>query len=149
MAWCSYLAIYIAVVDSCLEYNLHKKIYMHASITPSIQVSACYFTFHVAAYRFFPPHIHIHVGEIELVVCLSIHQSVSQSNILLQSLSRVIYRGGGGGGGPGIPPPPPEILKLSMVIILAIYMLLNISMCHQNVVWKFCPRLRQKQSERM
>ena len=26
-------------------------------------------------------------------------------------------------------------------------MLLNISMCHQNV-WKFCPRLRQKQSER-
>ena len=47
------------------------------------------------------------------------------------------------------PPPPPEILKLCMVIILAIYMLLNISMCHQNVVWKFCPRLRQKQSERM
>ena len=43
----------------------------------------------------------------------------------------------------------PEILKLSMVIILAIYMLLNVSMCHQNVVWKFCPRLHQKQSERM
>ena len=54
------------------------------------------------------------------------------------------------------PPPPPEILKLSMVIIvvpsiLAIqfYMLLDISMCHQNVVWKVCPRLRQKQSERI
>ena len=54
----------------------------------------------------------------------------------------------GEGDGPGIPPPPPpghnfpypEILKLSMVIILAI-------MCHQNVR-KFCPRLRQKQSER-
>ena len=52
------------------------------------------------------------------------------------------------GGGPGIPPslPPshnfsyPEILKLSMVIILAI-------MCHQNV-WKFCPRLQMKQSWR-
>ena len=61
---------------------------------------------------------------------------------------RVSYRGGGGGGGGGAgisPPPPPEILKLSMVIILAIYVLLNISMCHQNV-WK--PRLRQKQSER-
>ena len=29
--------------------------------------------------------------------------------------------------------PYPEILKLSMVIILAIYMLLNVSMCHQNV----------------
>ena len=45
--------------------------------------------------------------------------------------------------------PPPEIWKLSMIIISAIYMLLNISMCHQNVVWKFCPRLRKKQSERM
>ena len=60
--------------------------------------------------------------------------------------------GGGGGGGPGIP--PPEILKLGMVIIvvpsiLAICMLLDISMCHQNVVWKVCPRLRQKQSERI
>ena len=43
--------------------------------------------------------------------------------------------------------PYPEILKLSMVIILAIYMLLNVSMCHQNVR-KFCPRLCQKQSER-
>ena len=37
------------------------------------------------------------------------------------------------------PPPPshnfpyPEFLKLNMVIILAIYMLLNLSMCHQNV----------------
>ena len=38
--------------------------------------------------------------------------------------------------------PPPE------VIILTIYMLLNMIMCHQNV-WKFCPRLRQKQSDRM
>ena len=44
--------------------------------------------------------------------------------------------------------PPPEILKLSMVFILAIYMLLNISMYHQNV-WKSCHRLCQKQSERM
>ena len=44
---------------------------------------------------------------------------------------------------------PPEILKLSMIIISAIYMLLNISMCHQNVVWKFCPRLHKKQSDRM
>ena len=35
------------------------------------------------------------------------------------------------GGGPGIS--PPEILKLSMVFILAIYMLLDISMYHQNV----------------
>ena len=60
-----------------------------------------------------------------------------------------IQRGEGGGGWNfPPPPPPPEILKLSVVIILAIYMLLNISMCHQNVVWKFCPRLRQKQSER-
>ena len=55
-------------------------------------------------------------------------------------------------GGPGIPSPShnfpyPEILKLSRVIIFAIYMSLNVSVCHQNV-WKFCPRLRQKQSER-
>ena len=62
---------------------------------------------------------------------------------VLPSNNRVSYRGGG-----GLEFPPPEILKLSMVIILAIYMLLNISMCHQNV-WKFCPRLRQKQSERI
>ena len=58
-----------------------------------------------------------------------------------------IQGGGGGGISPPATIPPPEILKLSIVIILAIYMLLNISMCHQNV-WKFCPRLRQKQSER-
>ena len=72
--------------------------------------------------------------------------------------SRVSYRGGEGGleFPPPPPPHPPEILKLSMVIIvvpsiLAIqfYMLLDISMCHQNVVWKVCPRLRQKQSERI
>ena len=58
-------------------------------------------------------------------------------------------------GGPGISPPP-ETLKLSMVIIIVVpsilaiqfYMLLDISMCHQNV-WKVCPRLRQKQSERI
>ena len=35
-------------------------------------------------------------------------------------------------------PPPPEILKLSMVL-KSVYMLLNISMCHQNVVWKYVP----------
>ena len=40
-----------------------------------------------------------------------------------------------------LPPPPPEILKLSMVVILAIYMLLNISMCHLNVVWKFLSQI--------
>ena len=57
------------------------------------------------------------------------------------------------GGGAGIPPPPishnfpyPEILKLSMVIILAILHVTE-RMCHQNV-WKFCPRLHEKQSER-
>ena len=48
---------------------------------------------------------------------------------------------------PGIPPPP-EILKLSIVIIVVpsispiqFYMLLGISMCHQNVVWKVCPSI--------
>ena len=49
---------------------------------------------------------------------------------------RVSYRGG---GTLEFHPLPKEILKLSMVIILAIYMLLNISMCHQNVVWNFVP----------
>ena len=57
----------------------------------------------------------------------------------------------GGGALEFVPPshnfPYQEILKLSMVIILAIYMLLNVSMCHQNVR-KFCPKLCQKQSER-
>ena len=53
-------------------------------------------------------------------------------------------------GGPWNFPPPvtifptPEILKLSMVTM---YMLLDISMSHQNVR-KFCPKLHQKQSER-
>ena len=64
----------------------------------------------------------------------------------------------GGAWGRGYPPPPPEILKLSIVIIvvpsiiaISFYMLLDVhvSMCHQNVVWKVCPRLRQKQSERI
>ena len=36
-------------------------------------------------------------------------------------------------------PLPPEILKLSMFIILAIYMLMNVSMYHQTCVWKFVP----------
>ena len=56
---------------------------------------------------------------------------------------------------PPPPPPPPEILKLSMVIIVVpsvlanqFYILLDISMCHQNVR-KVCPRLCQKQSERI
>ena len=39
--------------------------------------------------------------------------------------------------------PYPEILKLSMVIILAIYMLLNIYV--SSNVQKFHPRLHQKQ----
>ena len=53
-------------------------------------------------------------------------------------------------------PIPPETLKLSMVIIVVLsilaiqfYILLDIHMCHQNVVWKVCPRLHQKQSERI
>ena len=66
--------------------------------------------------------------------------------------------GGGGGGGGGLefpppshnfpppPPPPQKILKLSMVIIIS-YLHVTEHMCHQNVC-KFCPRLRQKQSER-
>ena len=66
----------------------------------------------------------------------------------LPNILRVSYREGGA----GIPPPPQEILKLIMVIIvvlsiLAIYRLLDIHLCHQNAVWKVCPRLRQKQSE--
>ena len=51
-------------------------------------------------------------------------------------------RGGGWNSPPATIFPYPEILKLSMVIVLAIYMLLNVSMCHQNVR-KFCPKLRQ------
>ena len=49
------------------------------------------------------------------------------------TLNRVSCTGGGGGGIPAL-----EILKLSTVIILAIYMLL--SMCHQNVVVPDCVR---------
>ena len=50
----------------------------------------------------------------------------------LSSLVRVSYRGGEAGI-------PPSILKLSMVIILAIYMLLNISMCLQMLFGNFVP----------
>ena len=75
-------------------------------------------------------------------------------------------------GGPGItlpshnsppppfPPLPPPTQKKNLEIeygyyfgaisvsYLKFYMLLNITMCHQNVVWKVFPRLRLKQSER-
>ena len=100
MAWCSYLAIYIAVVDSCLEYNLHKNIYMHTSIIPSTVYASVSMLFHFSrsSKQIFPPHIH--TGEIELVVvylfvhqsvclsiCLSISLSVKYSPVLLQSPS--------------------------------------------------------------
>ena len=56
--------------------------------------------------------------------------------VLKYTIYRVSYRGRG-----GLEFSPLEILKLSMVIILAIYMLLDISMCYRNVVvWKGCPR---------
>ena len=64
--------------------------------------------------------------------------------------SRVSYRGGGGGG-PEISPPQPQFsLPRNLEIEYGYYIsYLHVSerMCHQNV-WKFCPRLRQKQSER-
>ena len=87
-------------------------------------------------------------------------QSFSKTTALYFRSRSFIQSGlwGGGGGGLEFPPariPPPsspEILKLSTVIIgvpsiLACYMLLDISMYHQNV-WKVCPKLHQKQSER-
>ena len=61
----------------------------------------------------------------------------------------------GGGSRIFFPQPefsPPEIFKLSMVIIVvpsSISYLLDISMCHQSVVWKLRPRLHQEQSERI
>ena len=72
-------------------------------------------------------------------LCVCKHMAHSQYHMLHR----------GGGGGLESSSLPPEILKLNMIIILAIYMLLNVGMCHQNIVWKFCPRLHQKQSERM
>ena len=65
-------------------------------------------------------------------------------SVKMALVTRVSYRGGGDlESPPSHNFPYPEILKLSMVIIIVIYMLLDISMCHQSV-WKFCPRLRQK-----
>ena len=60
---------------------------------------------------------------------------------------RVSYRGEGGleFSPPSHSFPYPEIMKLSMVIILAIHV--TERKYHQNVR-KFCPRLCQKQSER-
>ena len=48
-------------------------------------------------------------------------------------------------------PPPQEILKLSMVIIVVPSILAIYVSGHKYVsaVWKVCPRLRQKQSERI
>ena len=50
-------------------------------------------------------------------------------------------------GGAGIS--PPQNLEIEYGYYCGLIMLLDISMCHQNVVWKVCPRLRQKQSERI
>ena len=73
-----------------------------------------------------------------------------------RALHNAVYGGFHTEGGALELPIPPETLKLSMVIIVVLsilaiqfYMLLNIRMCHQNVVWKVCPRLCQKQSERI
>ena len=57
-----------------------------------------------------------------------------------------------GGGGLEFPPPPRNLEIQygyycgAINIRCFIYMLLDIRMCHQSVVWKVCPRLRQKQS---
>ena len=47
-------------------------------------------------------------------------------------------------------PPHPRSLEIKYGYYCgAIYMLLDVSMCHQSVVSKVCPRLCQKQSERI
>ena len=68
------------------------------------------------------------------------HSAIINPCLSISAYIRVSYRGGR--GGPGIPPPAtlPRNLEIEYGYILAI-------MCHQNV-WKFCPRLCQKQSER-
>ena len=62
---------------------------------------------------------------------MSTQTSTKDSSLIIvsQLVSRVSYRGGGAWNSPPLSHnfPYPEILKLSMVIILAIYMLLNIS----------------------
>ena len=68
---------------------------------------------------------------------LTILSSLTQG---FSSITRASYRGVVALEFPPPPPPShnfanPEILKLSMVTILAIYILLNVSMCH---VRKFC-----------
>ena len=48
-----------------------------------------------------------------------------------------------GGGGPGIP--PPEILKLRVCYYISYLHVTEQNYVSQNVVWKVCPRLHQKQ----
>ena len=71
------MAIYVAVVDPCLEYNLHKNITCTHHYTQYTSFSML-FTSHVAvpAYSF---STHMHTGDIVLVVCLSIHLFIPQS----------------------------------------------------------------------
>ena len=63
--------------------------------------------------------------------CVYSSRKASKYSILFYQ-HRVSYRGGWNST-PSHNFPYPEILKLSMVITLPIYMLLNISMCRQNV----------------
>ena len=76
--WCSYVAIYVAVVDPCLEYDLHKNITCTYHYTQYTSFSmlfhfSCSSTMHIAC------STHIHTGETVLVVYLSIHLFIPQS----------------------------------------------------------------------
>ena len=72
----------------------------------------------------------------------------SQYSVLLTS--RVSY---GGVGALKLSPPCQNFWEIEYGYyygaINISYLILHVSMCHQNVVWKVCPRLRQKQSERI
>ena len=85
------MAIYVAVVDPCLEYNLHKNITRTHHYTQYTRFSML-FTSHVAVPCIQLFHTH-HTGDIVLVVYLSIHLFIPQSVYLsiCSSLSLSIY----------------------------------------------------------
>ena len=69
----------------------------------------------------------------------------------IQNMQGFIQRG----GGPGTPPPRNLQIEYGYycgainIGYLILHVIGRTCICHQNVVWKVCPRLCQKQSERI
>ena len=104
-------------------------------------------------------HYTIQLSSMTLKYVYQLHVAMFQGSCCMrQKVGRSLRAGGfqgfiqrerGGGGLESLPPLPPRNLEIEYGYYYISCLHVTEHMCHQNVVWKFCPRLRQKQSERL